>query len=157
MLSGSKLWLRACWPLLSALLVGLLVVTIGQRKSRSATSAGTLDDDWDIPRLVAYLNGKGLELRLVSTQKDGAEHRKVFLTTTDKEWLTFNSLPKNQQRMDEWQGTLYCVRGPEDTWPDLIRQWGDYGLIVGPFLFYGDRELLGRVRAALTAQPSPAP
>jgi hypothetical protein len=31
----------------------------------------------------------------------------------------------------------------------MTLQWGDGSLVVGPFLFYGDRELLGRVRAAL--------
>ncbi len=53
-----------------------------------------------------------------------------------------------------WQGILYCERGPRgNSWSELTREWSDSYLIVGPFLLYGDRELLGRVGAALTARP----
>jgi hypothetical protein len=28
---------------------------------------------------------------------------------------------------------------------DVIDLWGDHGLVVGPFVFYGDAELLQRI------------
>jgi hypothetical protein len=134
---------------------------IGRRRDDPATSAVPFDD-WDIPRLVAYLNDVGLGLRMVSTMKHGGIVQTAFLTTTTKEWNDLDGLPKHPKQNHRWRGTLYCERGQVrilgragrlfgDDWSDLTRQWGDCCLVAGPFLFYGDRELLDRVRAALAA------
>jgi hypothetical protein len=150
---GSNLSWRSGWPFLAALLAGaLLAVTFGQRRDNPATPAAPLDD-WDIPRLVAFLNGKGLGLRLVSTRKDGLLDGDAFLTTTDRDWLDLNELPKVPQLIHRWPGTLYCLRKTgEDDWSDRVVFWGDCCLEAGPFLLFGDRELLARVRAALSAR-----
>lgn len=137
------------YGLLLVLVVGsLLVVGIARRKDGRATPVVPLDD-WDIPQLVAYLNGKGLGLRMVPTQKDAATCQAAFLTTTDKEWDELSRLAKNQALIGQWRGTLYCKRnmGGEE----LAFLWGDYHLVVGPFLFFGDIELLERVQTALTS------
>jgi hypothetical protein len=147
----SKFSWRACWPVLPALFAGaLLSAGIGQQASDRLPL-----DDWDIPQLVAYLNGHGMGLRVVSTRRDGVISQTAFLTTTDQEWEDLNGLAKDENQIVPWQGILYCVRGPGgDDWADLASHWGDRCLIVGPYLFYGDRELLGRVRVALSATPS---
>ena len=150
-MAESKLAWRAFWPVASVLLAGALFVhCVGQHAGGPATAAAPLDD-WDVPRLVAYLNGKGLALRAVSTRKGGGGDRTAFLTTTDQGWEELNRLPRGLAQLDRWRGTLHCERGPGgEDWDDLIRQWGDCCQVVGPFLLYGDRELLGRVRAALS-------
>jgi hypothetical protein len=147
---ASILLRRACWLLLPALLAGIVLVSgIGQRGEHFARPVVPLHD-WDISRLVAYLNGKGLGLRLVSTRQDGVVDRTAFLTTTAKEWVDFNHLYKARNQIDRWEGTLACERGPAPSWSDLASLWGDCCLVVGPFLFFGDQALLGRVRVALT-------
>ncbi len=125
---------RAFWPLASVLVGGALCV-------HSV-----------VQRVVDYLKGKGLGLRVVSTLKDGGgTNRMAFLTTTDQGWEELSRLPRGRSQVDQWRGTLYCERGPAGgDWADLQRQWGDCCLVVGPFLLYGDRELLGRVRDALS-------
>jgi hypothetical protein len=152
----SQLFWRAGWPFLAALLAGaLLAITVRQRLDSYATPAGPLDD-WDIPRLVDHLNGKGLGLRLVSTRKDGLLDGDAFLTTTDRDWLDLNELPKVPQLIHRWPGTLYCQRKTgENDWSDRVAYWGDCCLEAGPFLLFGDRELLARVRAALSAPIPP--
>jgi hypothetical protein len=66
-MAESKLAWRTFWPLASVLVAGaLLVHGFGQRPASPATAAAALDD-WDIPRLAASLDGKGLGLRVVST------------------------------------------------------------------------------------------
>ena len=141
-MAESKLAWRAFWPVASVLLAGALFVhCVGQHAGGPATAAAPLDD-WDVPRLVAYLNGKGLALRAVSTRKGGGGDRTAFLTTTDQGWEELNRLPRGPAR------SAACPGGED--WDDLIRQWGDCCQVVGPFLLYGDRELLGRVRAALS-------
>jgi hypothetical protein len=146
----SKLPWRACRPLLPVLLVGaLLAFTVGQRGRHPATPAVPLDD-WDVPQLVAYLNEQGLGLRMLATGPHGVTDRTAFLTTTDREWADLNTLSKDPRRIDRWRGTLYCERCPGgENRSDLIHQWGDRCLVAGPFLLYGDRELLDRVGAAL--------
>jgi hypothetical protein len=156
MLGQSKLSWRVFRPLWSALLVSAsLAVWIGQRVHGPATS-DVPPDDWDIPRLVAHLNDQGLGLRMVSTLKTDVIDQTAFLTTTNKKWQVLNRLPKDHKQIDLWRGTLYCELGRDglfmrDDWSALTSQWGDCCLVIGPFLFYGDRELLGRVRAALAA------
>jgi hypothetical protein len=143
---------RASWALPAVVLAGLLLaIWVGLPRRGRAPTAAPLDE-WDIPQLVSYLNGEGLGLRLVATQKDGVIHTTAFLTTTPKGWEDLNRLQRGRTRIDQWQGTLHCERGPGgEAWADLARQWGNRALVVGPFLLYGDRELLGRVRHALAA------
>jgi hypothetical protein len=147
---------RACRPVLAVLLLtAVLAVLIDHFKSVPPT--GPSLDDWDIPTLVTYLNGQGLGLRMVSTQEDGANEEAVFLTTTDKGWDDFNRLPNDPERRVQWEGTLYCQRGPGGVqWSELTRLWSGCCVVVGPFLLYGDRELLDRVAAALPACSQPS-
>jgi hypothetical protein len=138
---------------LSALLLAgvVLAVWIGQRKYASTSPPVSLDD-WDIARLVLHLNGQGLRLRAMATQWNGVIERTAFLTTTEKTWHDFNRLPRDPQRIESWSGVVHCERGPGgEDWNALIEQWGDCCLVVGPFLFFGDRELLDRIRALLMA------
>jgi hypothetical protein len=141
---------RTGWLLPLALpALAALAVAIGERAA-PATSDGPTDN-WDIPQLVAYLNEAGLRLRMVATRKEGGVYPSAFLTTTDREWLELNRLPKDSSRINRWRGTLYCEQGPGgDAWSDLARQWGDCCLISGPFLFFGDPYLLARVCDVLT-------
>jgi hypothetical protein len=138
-------------PLLlpALLLATLLAVCVGQRQGGPPTT-DLPPGNWDIPRLTTYLNRQGLGLRLVPTMQGSDPNATAFLTTTDKGWSDLNRLPKDCGRVHEWRGTLYCERGPGgEDWSDLARQWGDCCLVTGPFLFFGDPELLARVKDAL--------
>jgi hypothetical protein len=150
--SVSKLFWRACWLLSAAVLMGaLLVVLAGPRGGGRTRSLPP--DDWQIPQLVAHLNREGLGLRVVSTRVDGGVHHSAYLTTTDKEWVDLSALPRDRQQIDRWRGTLHCERfGSEHMRSDQAREWGDCCLVAGPFLLTGDRELLARVRAALSSE-----
>jgi hypothetical protein len=149
-LDVSKLSWRAGWPFLAALLGGtLMAVALWQRLDGPAKPALPLHD-WDIPQLVSYLNGQGLGLRLVPPQKEGVLDKEAFLTTTDQSWSDLNQLPKIRERIHGWHGTLYCLRNKEGyVLSGQVDVWGDCCLVAGPFLFFGDRDLLARVRAAL--------
>jgi hypothetical protein len=142
---------RACWFLLPALLAGVLVVFCNRQHRDHPASPIVPLHDWDIPQLVAFLNDEGLELRLVVTGKGGGLPN-AFLTTTSKGWEDLTILPKQPEQIERWQGILYCEHAQclGATWPRLTQDWGDCYLVAGPFLFFGDPQLLGRVRAALT-------
>jgi hypothetical protein len=150
-MAESKLSRRRFWPLPFVLLAGALVVNhfFGQRTDSPVLAAPL--DDWDIPRLADYLNGKGVALRLVSTMNGHSTEWTAFLTTTDKGWEELSRPIRDRSHIDRWRGTLYCMRGSAGgARAELSRDWGDCCLVVGPFLLFGDRELLGQVRAALS-------
>ncbi|HEY7308423.1 MAG TPA: hypothetical protein VH643_03570 [Gemmataceae bacterium] len=135
------------WLLTTAFMAAvLLVVALGQRKREPATPAL---DDWSLSELVDHLNREGLGLRMVSPQKNGDIGQAVYLTPTDKGWHDVNALTKDPRRIGEWRKIIYCesVKGRDPSY--LMSQWGEDALVIGPFLFYGDRELLRRVRAIL--------
>jgi hypothetical protein len=134
---------RLSWFLVPALLAGvLLVFWTGLGRDHTASPVVPLHD-WDIPRLVAFLNEEGMDVVLCPN---------AFLTTTNKGWEELNALVKQPEGIEQWQGVLYCehVQSVEATRLSRTQPWGDCCLIVGPCLFFCDPQLLARVRAALT-------
>jgi hypothetical protein len=140
-----------CFACLAAMT--LLSASVHERQANRRQADRRLHD-WDIPQLADYLQRSGVDVRLVPVSKDGPLLQAVYLTSTAKEWRDLNRLMKEPQRIPEWQGTLYCERVGENDPAYLLRQWGDHGQQIGPFLFYGDAELLDRILTALAAPPA---
>jgi hypothetical protein len=145
---------RVHWVVPAVLVASLLLAASLGKWSAGPRVPPLPLNDWDIPTLVEHLQRTGLSLRMVATQKDGPIDSTAFLTTTEKDWRDFNHLSKNVKQIEAWRGTVYCERADSQAMQaDLVQQWGDFGLSVGPFLFYGDPDLLTRVRAALLDPP----
>jgi hypothetical protein len=103
-----------------------------------------------IPDLVERLSAGGLDLRVVGADRAGAGKNNAFLTTSNESWEQLVSLPKSREAIDRWEGIVYCERLFRLGTRDLQMQlWGDCCLQVGPFLFFGDRNLLARIGACL--------
>lgn len=147
---------RYCVFSTAVLAMILLAVSLKQRLGTRPAASRSLDD-WDIRELADELKRAGLELRLLSTRRDGVIDHNAFLTTTDKDWDTLNRLGINPgpSRIPEWRGVVYCECSRMQEPLDLIGQWGGPSLAAGPFALYGDAELLQRIRAILV--PSAAP
>jgi hypothetical protein len=137
--------------------ISLLAVSFSQRLDHRATALRPLDN-WDIPQLADYLNRAGMEFRIHSPQKNYPIVRTAFLTITDKDWEGLNRLMKDPSRLPAWRGTVYCERVMARDAAELAAEWGDPCLVAGPFVFYGDVELLERIRAAIfESAPTVAP
>jgi hypothetical protein len=132
-------------PLVVVLVVASLVVA--NRVRRVSQAADTRLDDWEVPELVEHLRKEGLELRVVPTHKGGPTRYNAYLTTTDKEWQELNLMVKVPEVVGQWRGTLYVERSHSGG--TRVEFWGDCCLVAGPFVFFGDRDLLARVRVAL--------
>jgi hypothetical protein len=139
---------RYGWPCAALVALTWLAIAIQLRGTDPAPPPPPLDD-WDIPQLAEHLNRAGLPVRLLSTQKNGRIGYTAFLTMTDKEFDDLNALAKVLDRIQQWHGTIYCERGGKNDSANLLQQWGEYGWAAGPFVFYGDTQLLDRIRAAL--------
>jgi hypothetical protein len=144
---------RAFWTALGLSLV-LGVALLGWRREGKAPARAPDLDGWDIPQLLRRLDSAGLYLRPVPVTETGPIHRSVYLTCTDRAWAELNDLPKMREQIDCWRGTVYCeVVGHATARAEQIEQWGDCCMWRGPLVFFGDRQLLGRIRDVLMAGP----
>ncbi len=139
---------RYCLLCTAVLAMTVLGVSLSQRLSTHASTLRSLDD-WNIPELADHLNRAGLHVRLQSTSKHGVIGCTAFLTTAAKDWHDLNHLQKAPSRLREWRGIVYCEHSGRDDRADLVRLWGDHCFVAGPFIFYGDAELLQRIDAIL--------
>jgi hypothetical protein len=138
-------------PLLLAVLVGAWVRSRGHR---AAPRTPPELQDWDINDLAEHLRGAGLPLREVATAEDGDARNSAYLTTTASTWDELARLARVPERRAGWEGTVYCERNTRESDRKLCRHlWGECYLCAGPFLFFGDPELLGRIRAVLGGTP----
>jgi hypothetical protein len=135
-----------CFAAIAAM--SLLAVSV-RKYSVGPAAAWRPIHDLDIPELAVHLNRKGVEVQLWTVPKYGPLNHSAYLTSTVKKWRDLNALNKDPGRIQEWRGILYCERIGESDATHLLEQWGDHCLIVGPFLLYGDAELLKRVSIAL--------
>jgi hypothetical protein len=138
----------------SAAALAMLVISIRKHDADSTAPSGSINT-WDIPELAVHLNRMGIEVRMRAVPRHGSLDKSAYLTATAMEWKDLNALSKDPRRIEEWLGTIYCERVGESDATYLIEQWGDHCLAVGPFLFYGDPELLKRVKVALASIPTP--
>jgi hypothetical protein len=103
--------------------------------------------------LADHLGERGLKLRVVATGKGSPRDRVAFLTK-DKAWSELNVLPLRVEELHRWRGAVFCERlnqpGSRDP---QIELWGDSCLLAGPFLFFGDQDLLDRIRGILSDAP----
>ncbi len=53
-----------------------------------------------------------------------------------------------------WQGIVYCEKMAEwnDTAEDQLQDWGEYGIHIGPLLFFGDPDVLQHIHHAILDQ-----
>jgi hypothetical protein len=132
----------------------LLTFSVRKHDAESVPSTRPIRD-WDIAELAVHLNRMGVEVRLRAVPRNGTLNRMAFLTSTGKEWSELNALNKDPIRIHEWRGTIYCEQIGESDVTYLLEQWGDRCLVVRPFVFYGDAELLERVRTSLAPLAMP--
>jgi hypothetical protein len=59
-------------------------------------------------------------------------------------------LLKLPEHVAVWKGVVYCERNVDDlNRESRLRLWGGRCLCAGPFLFFGDPELLEEIRSAI--------
>jgi hypothetical protein len=142
--------IRAPALVVLAVLVGLAVAAV-YWGARSALQRPEVDmDAWDVRDLVAYLEGRGLRLHLTPTRAGGDASANAYLTTEAKPAAELYGLITDRHTMHHWAGVVYCERCRRYEAREVcLELWGDCGLRAGPFVFFGDPELLARIRTAL--------
>jgi hypothetical protein len=82
---------------------------------------------------------------------DATEEGGIYLCTTPQPPAHLRGLQRADCHAERWKGVVLCVReGPEARiLPEMLDSWGEHGMPVDDLLFFGDPDLLGRVRTAL--------
>jgi hypothetical protein len=108
-------------------------------------------DDWDVPQLARHLRERGLEFGVKVPGKQEAAFDAAFFTQSGASWEQVRYLPKVPECADLWRGVVYCEKvRPDGSWAPEMTVWGNCGLEVRPFVFFGDPEMLGLIRDALS-------
>jgi hypothetical protein len=146
---------RYCLISTAVLAMTVMTVSVGQRRGNRVAAPLSLDD-LSMPTLADHLNRAGLTVQLHSPRKDGRIIYSAFLTTTHKDWEELNRLGINPgpSRIQQWRGIVYCERAGKGE--SGSPHWEDNSLVVGPFFFYGDAELLERIGTLLVPSAPPA-
>jgi hypothetical protein len=133
---------------LGALLVfvGSLAATASWR-ARATGESVTLRQIEDV---VALLHEKGMKFRAVPTSEARSLNFGAYLTTTDKAAGELGCVAACPEVIEEWRGTVFCIRSRRDWQAEVLQYtWGENYLRAGPFFFFGDRDLLAQISAAL--------
>jgi hypothetical protein len=96
--------------------------------------------------LTEHLRQAGLALEVVP-QTDFTPVEGVYLCEHPQPREQLQKLARAAQRCDRWRGVVFCEfnkRLGEFTDAELQR-WGEYGMRLGPFVFFGDPALLRRI------------
>jgi hypothetical protein len=143
-------WAMVGLPLLLAALICAWNLSRGHR---AAPRLPPGLQDWSIPDLAEHLRGAGLAVRVVAAEEAGILGNRAYLTTTASSWRDLDVLMKVPERLAEWEGTVYCERTQEVDRVVRLHLWRGCCLCAGPFIFFGDPDLLERIRAALGGTP----
>jgi hypothetical protein len=102
--------------------------------------------------LVRTLRLKGVRVWLVSERADGDCSSCAYIVDEDGpamtgQHLSRRNLPLDPGRKEDWAGVAKAFRAGSA--PLECVAWGDCGLEAGGWAFFGDPNLLGRIRHAL--------
>jgi hypothetical protein len=109
---------------------------------------------WTLADLLRHLGEKGLHLHAGGTREGGPLVGNAFLTREERPWADLDGLHKDPARIGTWSGIVYCeCAARAEAREDMLAWWGECGLRVGPFVFFGDPGMLAQIRGALPASP----
>jgi hypothetical protein len=100
--------------------------------------------------LSEHLRKSGLPLYVVP-QTDISPEDGIYLCERPEPREQLQRLARAAERGDRWRGIVYCEFNKRlgEIDEDALNNWGEYGLRLGPFVFFGDPALLRRIRQAL--------
>jgi hypothetical protein len=103
--------------------------------------------NWHLADFVRHLHERGLHLKVVSSRQDGRWGGDLYLTeNSDLTWQSFQVKPRTAARIEQWRGSVWVRRLPRGDTAWSLYDWQEPGCRIGPFLLFGDEELIERIR-----------
>lgn len=112
--------------------------------------------NWSLVDLVSHLQSRGLDLQVVPTHKSGNWSNSIYLTTDPQAtWQSLQTKSRSLERIEQWYGVVLIERltnKPGPKWD--VEQWGEHGLQIDRFVFFGDSELIKQIgQSVLVSRP----
>lgn len=105
--------------------------------------------------LTKLLSRETPSLNVVSLREDYPEFG-IYICTQPQPREQLTTLFRNSKvvgvsRHGKWQGIVFCERMAEHFKIEEgeLQSWGDYGMRIGPLLFFGDPHLLRRIHTLI--------
>lgn len=134
------------WPLVMTFALCAAAVPLAHRLRHRHT-----DPPRTLAELAACLRQSDRPLYVVSMAEHDPEAG-LYLCEQPRSRERLQLLHRFPEYGDRWRGVVFCERDGylggeigESEW----QRWGEYGLRIGPFVFFGDPALLDRIRQAI--------
>ncbi len=139
------------WIFLFSLAMTAFSAYLAESKTSKGESRISLSD---VPEtatgMAVLLRSKLPGSRIVSTRADGQIDRSFILTAGNSDEDALRKLPRVSDCAEQWRDTVMCewLRNwqPAEL---FLEEWGENGLALPPFVFFGDKELLAKIKEAL--------
>jgi hypothetical protein len=104
-----------------------------------------------LTELTQRLHQAGLSLHVVQ-MTDTTPEAGLYFCERSQPREVLQWLRRAAEYGERWRGVVFCeLRERQGEFPDTeLERWGEYGLRIGPFLFFGDPALLRRIDQALS-------
>jgi len=105
-----------------------------------------------LTELTALLSQDTPSLYVVPMSERDLEFGIYICTSPQSRGQLMQNLPRNPKFGSRWQGIVYCERIGEKSMCSLeeeLPSWGEYGMRIGRFYFFGDPDLLQRIHTAM--------
>jgi hypothetical protein len=128
----------------AACAVAACLIVVGWLTCRGPAAGPTPDH---LPGVLSRLRQRGVALHLYTPEgAHGEVGHALYLTAEPREIADLKALPRAPDRLARWQGAAFAEELAEPAQQGLE---GPGALHYGRVLFFGDPELLARIRAAL--------
>ena len=132
------------------LLVALLAALAGYALRGAPARIASWQPTDSIPALVAHLEQRGIQLRVIPSARDGDVCEGAFLTRTSKNWEQLSFWLRNPEQLSHWQGTVHVqADGNDRARAETAASLGDACLVYGQLVLFGDPDLLAEIKAAI--------
>jgi hypothetical protein len=137
------------WIVVSIFLAAVTAVALTCRLwSRPAMPTPTATELCTLTGLAEALSQDALDLQVVPMMKNGSPEFGFYLCTDARSWEQLAPVLRRNRDAHQWNGVVYCERnnGHSSSIPEReIQLWGEHAMQIGPFLFFGDPDLLRRI------------
>jgi hypothetical protein len=142
------------WIVVSVFLAAVVAVPLTcWMRTSPATPPPALTELTTIAELTTVLSQQAPELHTVPIVKNGSLERGFYLSTASRSWEQLGAVTRSARDAAKWQGVVYCeyVSNIMPVSEGDIQEWGEHGMQIGPFLFFGDPDLLRRIEQIIRA------
>jgi hypothetical protein len=133
------------WTLALAFAVCAVAVPLTHRLLHSPSAPPR-----SLTELTQRLHRAGLPLYVVQ-MTDTSPEKGLYLCERPRSQEQLQWLRRAAEYGDRWRGVVFCEFSTHlgEIPDEELERWGEYGMLLGPFVFFGDPALLRRIRQAL--------